>query len=372
MLTADLPDAKFSSDTPSLDAFTLKTGNFTMRTLPVEVGELSETMALASRRRLHNSDDGSELMFETVNTIPFGAEPEVRRKIKISDGLICTTMDIVMRASCQLTTLSAGGLAISGDIREFGLVLPPKKGCVPFAPDMRDFEEISQDGGIIFDEAFPPLGIVLKSDRERFDWVVGDDFWRWTNAERIGGGNARFVISRQAKTLRMQWKLFEKLPARKDDAEDVPIPGRNWRLTWAVSWKSLARTRKKKAADVFDLAAFDWPESARAAASMKKNAAKDRGCACASATLNVLKKWIRSRLDQLPDGAVLELRNVQPVYCVNAGHVDRAKYQSLPHWDMMSLIEFRRWANRTLAARSASLRLQTPEKSPWRSFMILD
>ena len=372
MLTADLPDAKFSSDTPSPDALTLKTGNFTMRTLPVEVGELSETMSLASRRRLHNSDDGSELMFETVNTIPFGAEPEVRRKIKISDGLICTTMDIVMRASCQLTTLSAGGLVISGDIREFGLVLPPKNGCVPSAPEMRPFDEIPQDGGIIFDEAFPPLGIVLKSDKERFDWIVGDDFWRWTNAGRIGGGKARFLISRRDNSVRMQWQLFDKLPARNDDGEDVPIPGRNWRLTWAVSWKKPARTRKKKAAEGFDLAAFDWPDSSRAVASVKKNAVRERGCCCASATLNVLKKWLRSQLNQIPDGAVLEVQNVQPVYCVNAGHVDRAKYQSLPHWDMMSLIEFRRWANRTLAPKNASLRLLAPAKSPWRSFMILD
>ena len=127
MLTADLPDAHFASDTPSVADHTLKTGNFTLRTLPVEIGELSESMSLASRRRLHQSEDGAELMFETVNTIPFGAEPQIQRKTKLSDGLICVTMDMVMRASCQLTPLSAGGLVISGDIRKVRLILPPKK-----------------------------------------------------------------------------------------------------------------------------------------------------------------------------------------------------------------------------------------------------
>ncbi len=370
MLTADLPDAQFASDTPSIDAYTLKTGHFTLRTLPAEIGELSESMSLSSKRRLHNSEDGSELMFETVNTIPFGAEPQIERKIKISAGMICTTMDMVMRASCQLTTLSAGGFILSGDIRKIGLILPPEKGCVPKLEPMRDFAEISAENGIIFEEAFPPLGLRIESDEERFDWMAGDDFWRWTNADRIGGGKSHFIITREHNAVRMQWKLFDKLPAKKEEEE--PIPGRNWRLTWAAAWKPLSRTRKKKAAAVFDLAGFDFPDSARAVSSMKKNAAADRGCCCASATLNILKKWLRSQLGELPEGSVLEISNVQPVYCVNAGHVDRAKYKSLPHWDMMSLIEFRRWANRALGAKNASLRMTAPAKSPWRSFMILD
>ena len=98
MLSADLPHGSFASDSPSIADFTLKTEHFTLRTLPVEIGELSENMSLGTKRRLHNSEDGKELMFETVNTIPFGAEPEIRRKIKVSDGLICATMDMVMRA----------------------------------------------------------------------------------------------------------------------------------------------------------------------------------------------------------------------------------------------------------------------------------
>ncbi|MBO4632982.1 MAG: hypothetical protein J5858_13755 [Lentisphaeria bacterium] len=370
MLTADLPHASFASDTPSVDSYTLKTEHFTLRTLPVEIGELSEAMALAAKRRLHNSEDGKELMFETLNTIPFGAEPQIQRKIKISDGLICVTMDMVMRASCPLTELSAGGFVISGSIRKFGLILPPEKGCLPAAPEKRDFTEIPENGGVIHDAPFPPLGIVLESDKERFDWTIGDDLWRWTNAERIGGGKARFVITREQNSIRMQWKLFEKLPVKNGD--DTPIPGRNWRLTWAAAWKPLSCPRKKKAAAAFDLAACDCGAGARAVSSIKKNSAGERVCCCASATLNALKKWLRAQLGQIQEGSVLEIRNVQPVYCVNAGHVDRAKYNSLPHWDMMSLIEFRRWANRMLGAKNASLRILAPEKSPWKAFMILD
>ena len=370
MLTAELPDAKFTSDTPSVDACTLKTESFVMRTLPVEIGALSETMSLASKRRLHNSENGGELTFETVNSIPFGAEPQIQRKIKISGGLVCCTMDMVMRASCELTRLSAGGLSISGDIRKYGLILPPRNGCVPDIPAMTDFSEIPEENGVIFDQPFPPLALMLESEKERFDWMTGDDFWRWTNAERIGNGTARFVITREGNTIRMQWKLFEKRPAK--NGEDVPVPGRNWRLTWAVSWKKPGHTRKKLAAHAFDMDSFQWADHAKAVSSLRKNAGKGPGCFCASATLNILKKWIRTRLDQTEAGTVLEIRNVRPAYCINAGHVDRAKHQSLPHWDMMSVIEFRRWANRILAGKNASLRILAPARSPWRGFMVLE
>jgi len=372
MLTADLPDARFASDTPTVDAFTLTAGGFTMRTLPVEIGELSETMSLASRRRLHQSDDGAELTFETVNTIPFGAEPQIQRKLKISDGLIQVTADLVMRASCQLTKLSAGGLVISGGIRKFRLATPPKMGCLPSLGEKQDFSEIPAENGVIFDQPFPPLALSLESETERFDWMTGDDFWRWTQAGRIGGGRSRFVITREGDSIRMQWQLFDKIPSRT--GEDEPVPGRNWRLTWAVAWKKTAAPRRKKIPQElsFDPVAFDWPGSARAAASLKKQAKKDRGCFCAGATLNALKKWVRSHLDRIEPGSVLEIANIQPVYCVNASHVDRAKYQSLPHWDMMSIIEFRRWANRALAGKNASLRICAPEKSSWRGFMVLD
>ena len=369
MLTADLPDAHFASDTPSVADYTLKTGTFTLRTLPVEIGELNETMSLASKRRLHNSEDGSELMFETVNTIPFGAEPEIRRKIKISEGLICCTMDMVMRASSPLTVLTAGGLAVSGDILKFALVLPPQKGSEPSVQKFREWAETKEDD-ILFDAPYPPLGLILVSGKERLDWMIGDDLWRWTNAERIGGGKAQFVIKRKEQGLRMEWKLFEKTPVR--NGEDEPVPGRNWRLTWAVAWTKLPLPRKKKAGRTFDMSAFDWPDSARAVGSLKKEKNRQPGCFCSVAVQNALKKWLRSHWDEAKDGMIYEVQNVQPHYCVNASHVDRAKFKSLPHWDMMSILEFRRWGNRLLARKNARLRILTPEKSIWRGFMTLD
>lgn len=371
MISAELPDAYLSSDTPTVDAFTLKAGAFQLTTLPVEIGELSETMSLSSKRRLHNSENGGELTLEADNTIPFGAEPQIRRKIRVADGLICVTMDIVMRNFHELTTLSAGGFKISGDIRRIGILPLPAHGSSMESPVMTDFSAYAEDGGVIYDAPYPPLGLLFESERERFDWMPGDDFWRWTNAGRIGNGKARFTVVREKNTVRMQWKLFERLPAKSPD--EAPVHGRTWRITWAAAWKKLPLPETVKPVSFYDLTVCNWPRPTLASASLSKREddPAERGCLCAAATLNILKKWVRTNLDSAQEGDVFALTNVLPVYCVNAGHVDRAKCKSLPHWDMMSIIEFRRWANRILSKRGASLQILAPPDSPLRGFMIL-
>ncbi len=51
--------------------------------------------------------------------------------------------------------------------------------------------------------------------------------------------------------------------------------------------------------------------------------------------------------------------------------MERAKLHSLPHWDLASLLEFKRWANRQLASRGARLELIAAEGSPFKGFMTL-
>ncbi|OQA83493.1 MAG: hypothetical protein BWY31_02877 [Lentisphaerae bacterium ADurb.Bin242] len=365
MITAECPDAFLSSDTPSVETVTLKARSFTLTTLPVEVGELSEAVALSGKRRLHHSEDGSELTLELSNTIPFGAEPEVCRRIHVSNGLMSVSMDIVMRNACAFSSLSAGGLRIAGDIRRIGWIHPPKKGSGITRPIHSDFVAVPENE-VLYEESYPPLGMILESETKRFDWMVGDDFWRWTNAGRLGGFS-RFTVTKENGGILFQWKLFDLKP----DME--ALPGRNWRLTWAAAWKPLALSERKTPGKSYDLTVCNWPTPTLASSSVKKSHddAAERGCLCAAATLNILKKWVRSNLDSVKKGDVFALNNVLPVYCVNAGHLDRARLVSLPHWDMMSILEFRRWANRLLSKRGASLEVLAPEKSPLRGFMIL-
>lgn len=382
MIAARLAGAALAFDTPGVAAFTLTAGEFTATTLPVEIGELSEAMALSAKRRLHHAGDGGELTVETGNFIPFGAEPEIRRNVRLSEGLLRVTMDLVMRASCPLTRLDAGGVRLEGDFQRAGWIKPPATGCGTPAPEMADFDAFDADGGVIYDSPRPPLGVILESKHERFDWMAGGDLWRWTNAERLGGGHARFTVTREHACVVLRWCLFDRDPVKPGET-DQPLPGRNWRLTWAAAWKPLAPARRQVPAHFCDLMTRTWPQSALAYASPRSvNPAANpdhtddsvpvRPCLCAPAAAAILKKWVRTRLEGAHARDVFAVTNVLPVCCVNAAHVDRARSRVLPHWDLMAVIEFRRWANRALARRGASLRILAPEQSPLRGFMVLE
>ena len=219
-----------TTDTPSVDAFTLKIGkDFTLSTLPVRLGELSESMALKAKRRPHTSDDGGEVLIEQENAIPFGSEPVIRRKVRLSEHLLNVTMDIEMRASNEMKDISAGGVVISGTVGRIRFAGMPPKG--EFTPDFSQEKDFSAaaDGTVFYEEAFPPFGLVIESERSVLELIVGDDFWRWTNAERIGG-TSRFAFVKKDGALHFTWQIFTLKP-------DTEMPaGRNWRLTWAASW----------------------------------------------------------------------------------------------------------------------------------------
>ena len=363
-----------TTDTPSVDAFTLKIGkDFTLSTLPVRLGELSEAMALKAKRRPHTSDDGGEVLIEQENAIPFGSEPVIRRKVRLSEHLLNVTMDIEMRASNEMKDISAGGVVISGPVGRIRFAgMPPKGEFTPDFPQEKDFSAAA-DGTVFYEEAFPPFGLVIESERSVLELIVGDDFWRWTNAERIGG-TSRFAVVKKDGALHFTWQIFTLKP-------DTEMPaGRNWRLTWAASWHGRTSGKAKKTAfkSAFNLDSADWQEASRAVLSVRKTAKKKRNgaaenpvCLCSSGALNSLKKWLRSNLAAAEEGDVFAVTNILPHYCVSAGHMERAKLHSLPHWDLASLLEFKRWANRQLASRGARLELIAAEGSPFKGFMTL-
>ncbi len=365
---------RIATDAPGVDAFTLRIGkDFTLSTLPVRIGELSESMALPAKRRPHTSEDGSEVLIEQENAIPFGSEPAVKRKIRLSGQLLSVTMDLEMRASSEMKEISAGGLVLEGPVEKIRFLgMPEKGGFIPVFSGERDFAS-AEEGAVLYDEAYPPFGIVAEGGKSAIDLIVGDDFWRWTNAGRIGG-SCRFIVKKTDGALHFLWQLFKLKP-------DTEMPaGRNWRLTWAASWRLSGRKKARKTPfkSVFSLDCTEWQDASRALLSVKKNAKKRKPsfglnpvCLCSGSALNLMKKWLRSQLADAEEGDVFAVTDAVPHYCVSAGHMERARFESLPHWDLASLLEFRRWANRQLAPRGATLELIAPEDSVFKGFMTL-
>lgn len=364
-LTLEFPSGFVKSDMPDPGSIHLQSSSFTLRFLPVQIGELSESMALSVKRRMHYAEDNTEATMELENTIPFGAEPQIKRKLRITDGLASMTMDLVMRNSCTLTNVCAGGFTMGGVISRIGFLTLDDKGESIQDFRWQDLGDIAE-GSVLYEGEKPLPGISLETETQRMDFMAGDDLWRWMGASRMNG-KALFRVVKEKDSVSCSWQLFRKNPPRNGE-EDLPVPGKNWRITWAVAWKDLA-------AEKAELKQPD-PEKVFSLKSLKGDQrllCKDgkRACLCANGTLNALKKFVRSHLESIQEGGELYLTDMEISLCTNAGHMDRAKQKELLHWDMMSLLDFVRWSNKTLSRKGAHLTVCAPEGSPLKGFMIL-
>ena len=180
----------------------------------------------------------------------------------------------------------------------------------------------------------PPLAILFRlADGRTVRFETGKDVWRWANAARIGDGVSTFIVRSEGGDLICTWSLYVFSPA---EAETPPPPGRNWNITWSLQWGDPAAPDATYA-DVFDLRA------------------ECGECACAQATENSLKKWVRTRLASAKEGDVFAISIGGGRFCRRAGHLDRGRKKDLPHWDLPALREFSRWANRQLRKSGAKL-----------------
>ena len=333
---------------PERDRFTLQCAEdlFLVSGL-CSINGLSEQMALPSRLRPHVSEDEKEYTFDSKTVIPFGSEPSVIRKYKLTENILHLTTDLVMRITPGMTELSAGDFQIRGNIEK--VMILEKNG---------DFREV--DGIVLYDKDEPPLSVLFYSANGGIlEISTGEDVWRWNGAKKMGA-SSRFRIERDYIGIRYYRDLFSWDKTK----DEPPPPGRVWRFNTMIAWKNGKTSgfrRPSGPVSVFDCAAA------------KKNAGgilKDSGDLCFSAngTVNLLKKWIRNNLSNLKKGDTLLLDNVNIGPCHCASHQDRPGKKELLHWDLRPLLEFKRWAEKQLSRSGAVLKIIPEKNSPIREF----
>lgn len=334
----------FTSDAPDMGLSRINFDDGLMlETRYATLGKMSESVAVHEKRHINNSRDGHEVVFAMRAVIPFGAEPAVKREIAISEDILRFRTEIAMRNSFALEHLAAESLTLSGPIGRIGVVKAPRKGAAFPDPEWQDFDSFDA-----LEMSGPPLSIIIESaSKSILEFSYGEDLWRWAAATRHGG-SCRFVLRREGGHLLFDNELFKLNP----DTE--PAKGWNWRLSWLAAWSKSkpVKSRKRKFKDVFDMEAFDWPEAAYCVVGGKVTKTP---CPGSPAVLNSLKRWLRSHLAGLSEGDTLAIVNAEAAYCESASHQDRPKLESLPHWGLEPLTEFREWASRQLAPSGAKL-----------------
>ena len=348
-LTADTPSPRHTS-------LSIAEGEIIITILPVRIGELPEKSSLVKKLRPHLSADGESGELEMENLIPFGEEPTVIRKCHMEKEYMLLSTDLRMRASCRPTLIDGGGLRVTAPLRKI------------FFPgsSMEDVEFAKlEEGAILYDQQVPPLYVTFETKKSLGEFATGDDFWRWCNAEKFQG-KSRFIIQKEGEnSLLFSWEIYKA----NAGLEEIP-QGRNHRFSALFGWK-FKRSEKKKLPKIhesFNVTEYPW----EANACQKDETGKVRTgtpCFAAPAVEKILKKWVRSRLENLPEGAVLALEGVEPAICMNSAHMERPKVKLLPHNSLGALLDFQSWANRLLANKGASLILVAKEDSPLKGKM---
>ena len=322
----------FELDKPAAGLFTLTPfDGLTVTSLEAVPGEYPESMALAGLRRPHHSDDGAEVSFDSESRIPFGIPTVISHRYKLDDSSLAVQTGFELPHAFELRSLTAGGLRFRGAIAAYSVVKTPSAEGIVKEPELISFDGSDAE---LYKGATPPLAVLFRlADGRTVRFETGKDIWRWANAVRIGDGTSTFIVRAEGGDLICTWSLYVFAPS---DAETPPPPGRNWNITWSVQWGDPAASDAKYT-DVLDLRA-ECDE-----------------CACAQATENYLKKWVRTRLASAKEGDVFAIAIDGGRFCRRAGHLDRGRKKDLPHWDLPALREFARWANRQLRKSGASL-----------------
>ncbi len=296
-------DWSFLSDDPAPGLFSLKIKDaISIESLPAELGESPETVALPERRRLHRLSGGKEIALECTGTIPFGTSPEIRRKYRFFENEMIVVSDFLLRHSFPMKQISAGGLKFSGPFRRFGILSAPQSGSALLPPvqwtsllpsdvsapqteeagrpepcccrtkktetsekpqksaqareskkqnmtEEKTPKEKVEKTLLLYRSSAPPLSFLLECEGEKsvLRFRIGEDCWRWIHAARLNGESVFSIFRTGEGEILFTWNLLE-WKGKTEDEE--PPPGRNWRLSWSLDWTFPERRRKKAQQEV--------------------------------------------------------------------------------------------------------------------------
>ena len=301
----------------------------------VTLGGFSESNALPSKMRLHESLDGLSCSFEAENVIPFGCEYQVKRQMDILASNIGTMTD----------DLSAVNHGVVGNVALEDVIFPGPWAALeylPYGETAFRTVELPVDSAEIYsgDETVVMLRLT-GTDGVQVEYACGSDLWRHRAGKRTAGASGHFEISGSNEEIILKRAVVTF-------AEDAVIEKRPWRFKSVFSWSTSAPAEAAPTVDIQML-----PISANG----MQSPAGDALCLCSSPARKVLKDLVRKA-----DSDII-LGNVKSAICFNPAHQDRPGKGDLEHLDIGDLVDFYLWANRQLGRQGKSFKLKSAEGS---------
>ena len=322
---------------------------------------MHEKSSEPKKNRLHESVDGLSRRVEMESNIPFGSEPRIRRSLDFYGNYCKVICDLEMFHLTPIEYVSIDPLAI--------LEVPVRVGIIPIpvaGEGIGHIDWIDNPAGIVYSSDKPFLIALFEfADGKVLEIGTGDDLWRWLSAETEPDLSAEFTIEVDESGVSVVRKILTW-------PERTMVERRTRRCKWYFAW---GNKPELETPDTMT-AAFDMntvPENGSQAASYDFSMAEFPDfinviagestfpfpCFHSTALLKRIRKWIRSVAGTTP-GCQVELCNVEPHLCDSAIHLDRGKLKQILHWDIMSMIDFRNWADQQLRKHDGGFSIIPP------------
>ena len=327
-----------------------------LRLMPLSFGEFDESSGFISTLKLHEAQDEASWSADTKSVIPFGPEPSVSRTVEIFSNCALVTTDISTTKGISCPEFSVDSLFLPGTWKKVGIIRVSGSDC-----HIKDITWTELDkAATVYEDTVPFLVAIFESESgERLEIGTGDDIWRWTSAERLGGTSS-FEIKYSPEGLHIKRNVLQL-------ADPSTFPARNWRFKWYFAWdsgKKLQQTAENENVEpAFDARKSKWPDPAKIV--FDGNIRKEV-CFCAHISQKRFKKIIRAASDQ-NGGNTVKFVNIEPHLCEENSHTGKVNMEKTLHWDMMKILDLRLWAEKQLRKTGSTLRLELPEDSIFKS-----
>ncbi|MFA4944810.1 MAG: hypothetical protein WC789_08940 [Lentisphaeria bacterium] len=341
---------------------TLQLGGHTLwRAADTEFNGLPLASAVVETWRCRR--EGATAIVESDGFFPFGAEIRLQQRSVYAGQMLRQRLDVTWPAATPLRQPTGfGNLDLPGPWARL-LLLDANPDAAPPAWQPLPDPATLPPGTPLVERAQPPLAILLeRPDGSRLEIGTGSDLWRWLHA--FGTSPATYRLETAGgDALRFRRTLATPPPAAAEPTFPQP---RKYRFTCHCAWETAppppppastplppnpagdpdaAALAKAPANAVFhyDFASRDWPGHWRKSGSHLP-------CWEEPGVQRHARTFIRRLAAARPAGGTLILGGLLPGRCLDAGHLEKNRQLTLPHWDSNGLHDFATWAAHQLGA----------------------
>jgi len=349
-------------------------GKHIFSVMPVSFGTIGEETGISRKCRQHHSLDGLSSRIDMENLIPFGPEPSIKRTIEFAYNRASVTCDVNIPKGISGDRLSIYSILLPGKWKKIGII---ENNGTSFNPPEIRWHDIKDEDCEFFSSEKTFLSCVLEdANGFLFETGAGNDLWRWNSASILNTASS-FRIEKNSHGILISRNVFKW-------EQECELPKRNWRFNWYFAWSARKNPPAPVSSDIikgdifnavnkenkllfYDFLSSAFPPSGRTRRKEQNSASP---CMQSHAVQNHFRKIIRSLSNRI-DGHDIRFINIAPHICDTASHLERKSASGIEHWDMISILDLRLWADHQFQSSGSRFSIISQADSPFSSMPSL-